>query len=114
MSSGGRIEIDQDDYIQLISAKLVLDVLNKSIKIVNQDENLEDSNELSLNQNYFSKNSSNLIVKHVDKNSYVKNRKYFNQKRWNCISRPQYKYSCGISSLVSCWNYLYSNLGCGR
>lgn len=31
-----------------------------------------------------------------------------------CISRPQYKTSCGISSLVSCWNFLYSTLGAGR
>ncbi|CAB1323716.1 unnamed protein product, partial [Coregonus sp. 'balchen'] len=30
-----------------------------------------------------------------------------------CISRPQYKTSCGISSLVSCWNFLYSTLGAG-
>ncbi|KAG2456596.1 BIVM protein, partial [Polypterus senegalus] len=33
---------------------------------------------------------------------------------WYCISRPQYKTSCGISSLVSCWNFLYSTLGAGR
>lgn len=31
-----------------------------------------------------------------------------------CISRPQYKTSCGISSLVSCWNFLYSTLGAGK
>ena len=31
-----------------------------------------------------------------------------------CISRPQYKTSCGISSLISCWNFLYSTLGAGR
>ena len=31
-----------------------------------------------------------------------------------CMSRPQYKKSCGISSLVSCWNYLFSTLGYGR
>lgn len=31
-----------------------------------------------------------------------------------CISRPQYKTSCGMSSLVSCWNFLYSTLGAGR
>jgi hypothetical protein len=42
------------------------------------------------------------------------NRKYINLKRWYCVSRPQYKYSCGISSLVSCWNYLYSVLGHGK
>jgi hypothetical protein len=40
-------------------------------------------------------------------------RRYFDQRRWHCLSRPQYKASCGISSLVSCWNYLYSTLGHG-
>ncbi|XP_070173302.1 basic immunoglobulin-like variable motif-containing protein isoform X1 [Littorina saxatilis] len=30
-----------------------------------------------------------------------------------CISRPQYKTSCGISSVVSCWNYLFSTIGNG-
>ena len=31
-----------------------------------------------------------------------------------CMSRPQYKRSCGISSVVSCWNYLFSTIGQGR
>ncbi|CAG05667.1 unnamed protein product, partial [Tetraodon nigroviridis] len=43
----------------------------------------------------------------------VKQRKVFDLRRWYCISRPQYKTSCGISSLVSCWNFLYSTLGAG-
>ncbi|XP_058885480.1 DNA excision repair protein ERCC-5 homolog isoform X2 [Acipenser ruthenus] len=43
----------------------------------------------------------------------VKQRKVLDQRRWYCISRPQYKTSCGISSLVSCWNFLYSTLGAG-
>ncbi len=29
------------------------------------------------------------------------------------MARPQHPKSCGISSLVSCWNYLYSTLGTG-
>jgi hypothetical protein len=40
-------------------------------------------------------------------------RKYLDNKRWCCISRPQYKKSCGPTSLVSCWNYLFSTLGSG-
>ncbi|XP_031552794.1 basic immunoglobulin-like variable motif-containing protein [Actinia tenebrosa] len=40
-------------------------------------------------------------------------RKVFDQRRWYCMSRPQYSKSCGISSLVSCWNYLFSTLGTG-
>lgn len=40
-------------------------------------------------------------------------RKVLDLRRWYCISRPQYKTSCGISSLISCWNFLYSTLGAG-
>ncbi|XP_026161055.1 basic immunoglobulin-like variable motif-containing protein [Mastacembelus armatus] len=43
----------------------------------------------------------------------IKQRKVFDLRRWYCVSRPQYKTSCGISSLVSCWNFLYSTLGAG-
>lgn len=43
----------------------------------------------------------------------LEERKYMNPKRWYCLSRPQYSKSCGISSLVSCWNYLFSTLGEG-
>ncbi|XP_028301204.1 basic immunoglobulin-like variable motif-containing protein [Gouania willdenowi] len=43
----------------------------------------------------------------------LKQRKVLDLRRWYCISRPQYKASCGISSLVSCWNFLYSTLGAG-
>lgn len=31
-----------------------------------------------------------------------------------CMCHPQYSKSCGISSVVSCWNYLFSVLGNGR
>ncbi|XP_062591646.1 basic immunoglobulin-like variable motif-containing protein isoform X1 [Saccostrea cucullata] len=41
-------------------------------------------------------------------------RKVLDQKRWNCVSRPQYSKSCGITSLVSCWNFLFSTLGNGN
>lgn len=40
-------------------------------------------------------------------------RKVLDLRRWYCMSRPQYKTSCGISSVVSCWNYLFSCLGVG-
>ncbi|KAK3095376.1 hypothetical protein FSP39_013957 [Pinctada imbricata] len=40
-------------------------------------------------------------------------RKVLDHKRWCCISRPQYSKSCGITSLVSCWNFLFSSLGYG-
>lgn len=41
-------------------------------------------------------------------------RKFLDCRRWMCISRPQYSKSCGITSLVSCWNFLYSVLGYGK
>ncbi|XP_058040685.1 basic immunoglobulin-like variable motif-containing protein isoform X1 [Ahaetulla prasina] len=44
----------------------------------------------------------------------LKPRKVLDLRRWYCISRPQYKTSCGISSLVSCWNFLYSTMGTGN
>ncbi|KAJ3599733.1 hypothetical protein NHX12_033689 [Muraenolepis orangiensis] len=43
----------------------------------------------------------------------IQQRKVLDLRRWYCISRPQYKTSCGISSLISCWNFLYSTLGAG-
>ena len=43
----------------------------------------------------------------------MSNRKCLDIRRWYCMSRPQYAKSCGISSLVSCWNYLFSWLGTG-
>uniref|UniRef100_A0A2K5IJ72 DNA excision repair protein ERCC-5 n=1 Tax=Colobus angolensis palliatus TaxID=336983 RepID=A0A2K5IJ72_COLAP len=44
----------------------------------------------------------------------IKQRKVLDVRRWYCISRPQYKTSCGISSLISCWNFLYSTMGAGN
>jgi len=44
----------------------------------------------------------------------LKSRKFMDSRRWLCMSRPQYSKSCGISSLISCWNYLFSTLGTGN
>ncbi|KAL0479353.1 hypothetical protein AKO1_015402 [Acrasis kona] len=41
-------------------------------------------------------------------------RKHLDYKRWLCISRSQYRFSCGISSLTGVWNYLFSTLGNGN
>ncbi len=35
-------------------------------------------------------------------------------EHWMTISRPQYKRTCGISSLVSLWNFQFSKLGMGN
>ncbi|GFO28470.1 basic, immunoglobulin-like variable motif-containing [Plakobranchus ocellatus] len=48
-----------------------------------------------------------------DKNRPLLDKKVLDLKRWYCMCRPQYKTSCGISSVVSCWNYLFSTLGHG-
>ncbi|XP_065190547.1 uncharacterized protein LOC135821405 [Sycon ciliatum] len=41
-------------------------------------------------------------------------RKVLDMRRWYCISRPQYNASCGISSVVGVWNFLFSTLGHGE
>ncbi|CAD5117993.1 DgyrCDS6734 [Dimorphilus gyrociliatus] len=43
----------------------------------------------------------------------ISQRKVLDLTRWHCISRPQYSKSCGMSSLISCWNFLFSTLGHG-
>ncbi|XP_074657364.1 basic immunoglobulin-like variable motif-containing protein, partial [Tubulanus polymorphus] len=43
-----------------------------------------------------------------------KQRKYFNIKRWYCVSRPQYARNCGLAALTGIWNFLFSTLGEGR
>lgn len=41
-------------------------------------------------------------------------RKVLDLRRWMCMTRPQYKTACGVSCVVSCWNYLYSTIGNGH
>uniref|UniRef100_A0A8C4R1S6 Basic, immunoglobulin-like variable motif containing n=1 Tax=Eptatretus burgeri TaxID=7764 RepID=A0A8C4R1S6_EPTBU len=50
---------------------------------------------------------------HVISPEEVRQRKVLDLRRWYCISRPQYRRSCGLSSVISCWNFLYSKLGAG-
>ncbi|KAK2953779.1 putative cob(I)alamin adenosyltransferase [Blattamonas nauphoetae] len=38
-------------------------------------------------------------------------RKFIHQQKWDCIPRPQYKASCGISCVVACFNFLFSSIG---
>jgi hypothetical protein len=40
-------------------------------------------------------------------------RNHFDLQRFYCMSRPQYKRTCGVSSLTSIWNLLYSVVGNG-
>lgn len=43
----------------------------------------------------------------------MRERKCMDSRRWMCMARAQYPRSCGISSLTSCFNYLFSTLGTG-
>ena len=43
----------------------------------------------------------------------MKLRRCLDIRRWYCLSRPQYQRTCGISSVVTVWNYLFSTLGVG-
>jgi hypothetical protein len=43
----------------------------------------------------------------------MEKRKCMDQRRWMAMARPQYPKSCGISSLTSVFNYLFSWLGAG-
>lgn len=52
----------------------------------------------------------NLTITQVE----MMERKFMDMRRWLSMARPQHPKSCGISSLVSCWNYLYSWLGVGQ
>ena len=75
---------------------------------VNKD--LEDQNVLE--------NDTELVIGEIPRNltitqEQMAQRKVMDQRRWFCMARPQYPKSCGISSLVSCWNFLYSSLGAG-
>ena len=38
-------------------------------------------------------------------------RKCLDTRRWHCLARPQHPRTCGVTSLISCWNYLFSTLG---
>ncbi len=52
----------------------------------------------------------NLLVTRED----LAKRKYFDEVRWFCVSRPQYLRNCGIASLTSVFNFLYSRVGYGE
>ena len=83
----------------------------------NVNKDLEDDNFLPNDALDESKDPAVLAIM-IPKNLQITQaemaqRKVMDQRRWFCMARPQYPKSCGISSLVSCWNYLYSTLGVG-
>ena len=84
----------------------------------NVNKDLEDANFLP-NDALDATKDPEVIAKLIPKNLQITQeemakRKVMDQRRWFCMARPQYPKSCGISSLVSCWNYLYSTLGVGQ
>jgi hypothetical protein len=69
------IQITKDEYLKLVSSQIVLNCLKNSMCKYNEFVANGNKNE-TLNS--------------------IENRKFLNLNRWKCISRPQYKYSCGI------------------
>ena len=86
-------------------------------------EEIKSGESIKSVDNNYSSNSSSSNTESIDNyevpkvininQEEMKERKMMDIRRWFCISRPQYAFSCGISSLVSCWNYLFSTLGTG-
>ncbi len=91
-----KIEICEDEYLKLISAKLVLDVLDRSIRLVQQTNRYKKAKKTS-DSIYNSKKNSFMSASSIRtddslinsdyfeqflNNNYVKNRKYLNMKRW--------------------------------
>ncbi len=91
----------------------------KVIKEVPQDQLFDETDDVNkdLEDDNFEKGDE-LALEMIPRNLTITNaemrfRKHLDQRRWDCLARPQYPKSCGISSLTSCWNYLYSTLGTG-
>uniref|UniRef100_UPI0037E955F2 basic immunoglobulin-like variable motif-containing protein n=1 Tax=Semicossyphus pulcher TaxID=241346 RepID=UPI0037E955F2 len=92
-------EIDTTDFNAILTRKTRTSNVKKS-----STKKMKSSDRISRNLQDVSSHASL---------EEIKQRKVLDLRRWYCISRPQYKTSCGISSLVSCWNFLYSTLGAG-
>lgn len=55
------------------------------------------------------------IPKHLPTTrAHLADRKYFDEIRWFCVVRPQYLRNCGIASLTSAFNFLFSSVGYGN
>ncbi|XP_029284755.1 basic immunoglobulin-like variable motif-containing protein [Cottoperca gobio] len=92
-------EIDTTDFEAVLTRKIRTSNVKKS-----GTKKMKSSDRLSRNLQD--------VPSHASQDE-IKQRKVLDLRRWYCISRPQYKTSCGISSLISCWNFLYSTLGAG-
>lgn len=105
------------DFSSLFKKKLKKKPNNKFLK------NLENIDPLTNEETPKNENPKEIVAEPIEIYEIPKNltitqadmeeRRYMNLKRWYCLSRPQYSKSCGISSLVSCWNFLFSTLGEG-
>jgi len=111
------------DFSSLFKKKLKKTPNNKFLKNLENIDPMSASNEeKALNENESiseqNKFEEQMEIHEIPKNLTItpkemEERRYMNLKRWYCLSRPQYSKSCGISSLVSCWNFLFSTLGEG-
>ena len=119
-------ELDQNSNVLMDFTSMFKGKIKKkpNKRFLKNTENIDPKNEINENESIFKENSNsasesqteiidipkNLIISQKD----IEERRFMNLKRWYCLSRPQYAKSCGISSLVSCWNFLFSNLGEGN
>ncbi|CAD8165840.1 unnamed protein product [Paramecium pentaurelia] len=88
-------------------------LLNRSQQQSQQSQQQQQSTQTKEEQN----NKS--IINNVPRNltitqEQMSQRRCLDVRRWYSLSRPQYQRSCGISSVVTCWNYLFSTLGVGN
>ncbi len=74
--------------------------------------NLSRDSHASANED--TSNSSDSKLSPIKPHPAFPGKKFLDLKRWECVPRPQYTRSCGITSVVACWNYLFSILGQGK
>lgn len=99
--------------VEIIEAKQVLDFsdsFKRKKKVKRLEKNTEEVQENCQDLPELFEIPENL-VRSVEE---MQERKFLDVRRWASLSRPQYSKSCGITSLVSCWNFLYSVIGHGK
>ena len=109
------LEVSQSCSIVNSFEEKVLEASNSAAKLANGDQVTLKS----ADSGFISDVGAKAVLKTMEvlkcsAPEMILERKVFDVKRWTCISRPQYKFSCGMSSVVSCFNFLYSTLGHGH
>lgn len=107
------------DFTDLFKGKIKKKPLKKFLIKENSSDDIEKEDNLNENKENICEKEQIIDIVEIPKNlsitiEQIEERRFMNLKRWYCLSRPQYSKSCGISSLVSCWNFLFSSLGEGN